>query len=243
MGMTTFDSFADYKLTGHLWITLVGGEYYPDILNDALALYEPVLAIFKKLLLSSESSARLFLQITEEKSPWMYIQLCRVFRKYVSPNTPVEMLKRRSQAQKIIDQFGYHFRPIQEVHDAFMQRPFPDEALCAILWEYKSRGQSGYDLTERFFALFRNQFRDFVLKGPERAGQDIQMRNIFSNYPNPKRPVDFVVYENQEENRVLAIGFARYDSDRGGAQEDDRTGGYRNCVNELLGFANKTFRV
>jgi hypothetical protein len=35
---------------------------------------------------------------------------------------------------------------------------------------------------------------------------------------------------------VLAIGLARYDSDRGGAQEDDRTGGYHNCANEILNY-------
>lgn len=29
---------------------------------------------------------------------------------------------------------------------------------------------------------------------------------------------------------------ARYDSDRGGAQEDDRTGGYRDCLNEFLQY-------
>jgi hypothetical protein len=38
---------------------------------------------------------------------------------------------------------------------------------------------------------------------------------------------------------VLAVGFARYDSHRGGAQEDDRTGGYRDCANEVLTFARR----
>lgn len=32
------------------------------------------------------------------------------------------------------------------------------------------------------------------------------------------------------------IGFVRYDSDRGGAQEDDRTGGYVNCAHEILEY-------
>lgn len=36
---------------------------------------------------------------------------------------------------------------------------------------------------------------------------------------------------------ILAIGLARYDSDRGGSQEDDRTGGYRNCADEILAYA------
>ncbi|MFR9671630.1 MAG: hypothetical protein SNI72_01830 [Rikenellaceae bacterium] len=35
---------------------------------------------------------------------------------------------------------------------------------------------------------------------------------------------------------MLAIGFARYDSDRGGVQEDDRTGGYSNAANEILKY-------
>ena len=35
---------------------------------------------------------------------------------------------------------------------------------------------------------------------------------------------------------MLAVGLARYDSDRGGAQEDDRTGGYANCADEVLTY-------
>ena len=42
-----------------------------------------------------------------------------------------------------------------------------------------------------------------------------------------------------QEKEVLAIGLARYDSDRGGAQEDDRTGGYHNCADEILNYAKK----
>jgi len=59
---------------------------------------------------------------------------------------------------------------------------------------------------------------------------------VFKDYPKPGRPVDFVIYKDQT---VLAIGLARYDSDRGGAQEDDRTGGYSNCADEILGYAKR----
>lgn len=195
--------------------------------------------MFKKLLQTSESSERLFLQISEIKPQWMRVQLCRVFRKYVSPETPVEMLKVKSKAKAICEQFGKSFRAIQEVQAAFLSRPLPDEALCAVLWEYKSRGQKGYDLTERFFDLFRSHFPDLSIKGPERAGKDIRMGEVFQkDYPNPDRPVDFVVYDKDEKN-VVAIGLARYDSDRGGAQEDDRTGGYRNCANEILTYSRQ----
>lgn len=229
-------SFADYKEHAHSWITLSSGEYYPDILVDAVALYTPVLEVFRKLLRISASSAELFLEISDVKPAWMRVQLCRVFRKYVSPATPVEMLKQKSRARQIIAQFGDTFRPIPEVQAAFMSRPIPDEALCAILWEYHSRGQKGYDLTERFFKLFRVQFPLLQIQGPERAGQDIRLGNIFAGYPNPTRPVDFVI-TNKNSDTVLAIGFARYDSDRGGAQEDDRTGGYKNCAQEIFTYA------
>ncbi len=202
-------------------------------------MYEPILVLFGKLLKTSESSSRLFMNLTDIKEGWTRIQLARVSRKYVSPYIPVEMLKKKTRAQEICDQFGYSFRPIQEVQAAFASRPIPDEALCALLWEYKDRGKKGYDLTDRFFNIFREQFPALTIRGPERAGKDILLGTVFKNYPKPNRPADFVIYDREH---VLVIGFARYDSDRGGAQEDDRTGGYQNCANEVLGYA-KTHRV
>jgi hypothetical protein len=236
-------SFADYKPDARNWITLATGEYYPDILKDACELYKPVLVLFGQLLKTSESSRRLFIQISEQSDGWMRVQLARVFRKYVSPETPVEMLKQKSKAKTICEQFGKGFRPIQKVQAAFTSRPLPDEALCAVLWEYKDRGKKGYDLTERFFSLFRSTFPNLHIKGPERAGKDVLLGEVFENYPKPDRPVDFVIYDAKEKE-VLAIGLARYDSDRGGAQEDDRTGGYHNCADEILNYAKKHhFRI
>jgi hypothetical protein len=231
-------SFADFKPEAANWITLATGEYYPDILKDACELYKPVLVLFGQLLKTSESSTRLFLQISEQTDGWMRIQLARVFRKYVSPETPVEMLKKKTQAAQICREFGKGFRPIPKAQEAFATRPIPDEALCAVLWEYKDRGKKGYDLTERFFAMFRSSFPDLTIKGPERAGRDILLGEIFEKYPKPDRPVDFVIFDKSEE-AILAIGLARYDSDRGGAQEDDRTGGYHNCADEILVYAKK----
>ncbi len=236
MKQKNIKAFSDYKQEAHHWITLAGGEYYPDILQDACRLYGPVLILFGQILKSSESAVRLFLQISEVPHGWMRIQLARIFRKYVSPETPVEMLKKKTQAQEICDRFGKGFRPINQVQKAFDSRPIPDEALCALLWEYKDRGKKGYDLTERFFELFRLHFPQLTLLGPERAGRDIPMKEIFEDYPNPTRPIDFVIKEGE---RILAIGLARYDGDRGGAQEDDRTSGYSNCADEILSYAQK----
>lgn len=235
--MMMMKSFADYKTEAPHWITMANGEFYPDILSDACELYKPVLLTFNQLLKASESSERLLRSIGEVGQPWMRIQLCRVFRKYVSPQTPVEMLKKKSLIPMICQQYARSFRSIDRVQAAFSSRPLPDEALCALLWEYKDRGQKGYDLTERFFHLFQELLPDYSIEGPQRAGADIQLKAVFADYPNPSRPVDFVIRD--QRGQVLAIGLARYDGDRGGAQEDDRTGGYANCAKEFLQYASR----
>jgi len=229
-------TFGDYRSDGHLWITLSTGEYYPDVLPLACELYKPVLVTFGQMLKSAHSSTDLFMSIAETTPQWMRIQLCRVFRKYVSPETPVEMLKKKSAAQNICDRFGKGFRAVTEVQQRFHERPMPDEALCAVLWEYKDRGQKGYDLTERLFTIIREKFPQLAITGPERAGKDILLGELFDDYPKPDRPVDFVL---AHKGKPVAIGLARYDSDRGGAQEDDRTGQYRDCATEVLGYAKK----
>lgn len=92
-------SFREYQPNERRnYITLSTGEYYPDILVDACKLYSPVLTIFSDILHHSGSSVSLFLSISEVSNQWMRTQLCRVFRKYVSPETPVEMLKKNTNA-------------------------------------------------------------------------------------------------------------------------------------------------
>jgi hypothetical protein len=229
-------SFRSYKAEGHLWITLSTGEYYPDILPLACEFYKPVLVTFGDLLKKAHSSTDLLMAISKVSEQWMRTQLARVFRKYVSPETPVEMLKRRHAAPQICEHFGPGFRAVTEVQKRFCERPISDEALCAVLWEYKDRGKKGYDLTERLFIMLRKQFPELKLSGPERAGKDVLLGSIFNNYPKPDRPIDFLICDGGE---ILAVGLARYDSDRGGAQEDDRTGQYRECATEVMSFARE----
>jgi hypothetical protein len=200
-----------------------------------------VLVLFEHLLKSAPSSADLFIAISGVEEQWMRIQLSRVFRKYVSPETPVEMLKKKLAAAKICEQFGPGFRNIVEVQKKFQSRPIPDEALCALLWEYKDRGKKGYDLTERMFSILREKLPGFTIIGPERAGKDILLGEVFIGYPKPDRPVDFVIFEGDKKDatKAVAVGLARYDSDRGGAQEDDRTGQYREVAQEIIRYADK----
>ena len=160
--MRTFRDFKPEERRNY--ITLSTGEYYPDILEDACRLYSPVLETFSEILHRSESSNALFMNIASVPNQWMRTQLCRVFRKYVSPETPVEMLKKNTKAKQICMEFGNGFRPIHVVQDKFDSRPFPDEAICAVLWEYKDRGKKGYDLTEKFFDMIRQKV--LMTEGP-----------------------------------------------------------------------------
>lgn len=219
------------------YITLSTGEYYPDILLDACRLYTPVLETFSAILHRSESSTALFINLSSVPNQWMRTQLCRVFRKYVSPETPVEMLKKRTQARQICAEFGDGFRPIHTVQGKFDSRPFPDEALCAVLWEYKDRGKKGYDLTEKFFDIIQAKFPSLEIWGPKRSGADVQAISFWHDYTNPSRPLDFVI-SSPDRSVIYAVGLARYDGDRGGAQEDDRTGGYKNCSDEILNYVH-----
>lgn len=205
--------FIDYQAEAHLWITLTKGDYYPEIIEKASGLYQPILEKFGILLTSASSSENRLETISNEQEAWLRIQLLRIFRKYVSPSVPVEMLKRKRKLGEIILHFGKEFRPIREVREAFVSRPIRDEVLSVLLWEYKDRGKKGYDMSEHFFSLCRTYFPDLRLVGPERAGKDILMSELFSDYPNVHRPVDFAIYD---DNHILAIGFIRYDSDRGG---------------------------
>lgn len=222
----------DYSADMPSWITTASGDYYPDVIEAACNLYEPVLIKFGQLLAVSPSSADFLRHISNVKGP-MRIQLLRVFRKYVSPATPVEMLKRKGKLEDTIQQFGPDFRSIEDVRREFSARPIPDPPLCVLLWEYKDRGQKGYDLTDLFFDEFELLFPDLRITGPRRAGRDILMRQVFPDYPYPRQPIDFVIHDGDE---VLAIGLAHYDSDRGGAQEDDRTSGYRNVATSILSY-------
>ena len=113
--------FADYKQDAHNWITLSSGEYYPDILKDACELYKPVLVLFGQLMKSSESSIRLFLNLSETTDGWMRIQLARVFRKYVSPETPVEMPLALHELVENLYQIGRIFLGLLFSFSAFQQ--------------------------------------------------------------------------------------------------------------------------
>lgn len=228
-------SFSDYKTRASQYITFIDSEFYPDYLDEARIIYGSVIEQFSELANMASSSAELLTSITDKPNP-SRTQLLRVFRKYVSPDTSVEMLKVKKKIPNIIEDYGHRFRNIEQVRVNLANRPNPDEALMAILIEYKSRGQKGYELTEAFFLWFESNFGlEYLIQGPVRAGRDVMLDEVLKDWDR-KTPADILISRN--DGTPLIIGFARYDSDRGGAQEDDRTGGNRDKVTDILGYAD-----
>jgi hypothetical protein len=164
------------------------------------------------------------------------VQLLRIFNRYVSPVTPVEMLKLKSNTEIACRVFGEHFREISEVRRNVARTEYHD-ALTALRFEHKDCGQFVYELTERFFTWFEQTFPqpEFHALGPRRAGRDIELRDVIGGYEEDC-PVDIVIAQNGEP---VVVGFARYDSDRGGAQEDDRIGGNRLKIHEVIKHKNR----
>ncbi len=135
--------------------------------------------------------------------------------------------------------FSHEMRPIQEVQAALRSRPTHDEAMAALLWEGKNRGASGYELARKFFGLLATTCPDVRPFGSTESSSDIFVAAHLPDYTNPRRKVDFVLVDS-DRTTVLALGFLHYDSDRGGGQEDDRTGNYENFVYELKRYQAAT---
>lgn len=233
-------NFREYKDSADQQITIFESAFYPDFLSTATSVYESIFETFEILLDESESSIKLLERITEITTPDR-IQLLRLFRRYISPNTSVEMLKVKSKIPSIIQSFSHYFREISIAKEMFKARPKPDEALCALLYEQATRGEKGYLLTQTFFAWFRNNFgENFSIIGPERAGKDVILSEHLTGF-NIKMPADFLIKDSL--NNPVVVGFARYDSDRGGSQEDDRIKGNRNNAIELMRYSKNVQNI
>lgn len=133
-------SFRDYQSVGDQWITIVDNPFYPDYLDAARVVYEPVLSRFGELVDEADDSADLLRRIGRERKQ-LRGQLHRVFKNYVSPDTSVEMLKGVGRLERTIASFGDRFRPLNEVSVRFHSRPELDEALSAVLAVQADRGR------------------------------------------------------------------------------------------------------
>jgi len=220
---------------------------FPEILQQSYEKYEGDIGEFCALIATSKSSAHLLERIRSPKvSKDTRMSMLKMFRRCVAPVLDTEMSKKitKVSTEELVNSYGATFKPIDKLRTQFENLRQGDfETLAALIGEYDTRGQSGYTLTEQFFDWFEAEFSgSFTIEGPRRAGRDVELSSVFKNFVGAY-PCDFVIRSGEE---VLAVGFARYDATRGGAQSDDRTGGNWAKVEKARQFCEKSgeaFRI
>lgn len=216
---------------------------FPEILDILIEKYSGAIETFCQLIRACDSSEELLRQIRQpERDADERMALLKMYRRCVSPVLDTETTKKikKINTETLIEAYGLTFKPIGKLKQQFEDlSPEFRFALAALLGEYDTRGQSGYELTGLFFNWFATHFEGtYLIEGPRGAGRDIELSTIYPSYRGTF-PCDFVI-RRVSDQEVAAIGFARYDSTRGGAQSDDRTGGNANKVDKAIAFDKET---
>ncbi|MEH2112618.1 hypothetical protein [Nostoc sp.] len=213
--------------------------HFPEILEVLIEKYSGAIETFCQLIKDCDSSEEILRQIRQaERDPDERMALLKMYRRCVSPVLDTETTKKikKISTEMLIEAYGLTFKPISKLKQQFENMsPEFRFALAALVGEYDTRGQSGYELTTLFFDWFTTYFQDnYLIEGPRGAGRDIELSTLYPAFKGTF-PCDFVI-RRVFDNEVAAIGFARYDSTRGGAQSDDRTGGNANKVEKAKAF-------
>lgn len=216
---------------------------FPEALDLLIEKYDNDIDVFCELIENSNSSAEVLEKIrTTNRESNERMALLKMYRRCVSPVLDTETTKKikKVSTDTLVETYGETFKPISKLKKQFSNLPKEYKyALAALVGEYDMRGQLGYQLTGAFFEWFEDYFAGkYIIEGPRGAGRDIELSEIYPDYKG-SYPCDFVV-RRLTDNEVLAVGFARYDSTRGGAQSDDRTGGNSNKVEKAKAFDSVT---
>lgn len=249
--MTKSQSYLRTVGNPHSVITAISsGLTFPESLEVSKKIYVDAIKLFAELVAKSSTSAGL---LTRIRAPGSYdadtrMSLLKLFRRCVSLVCDTETTKKISKVSttSLIENFGHTFKDIRKLKRQFGTMDNAEiTALAALLAENDNRGESGYALTGLFFEWFEKTFDGkLIIKGPRGAGADVELRTVFPEFKG-SYPCDFVI-SDAKTNAPLAVGFARYDSTRGGSQSDDRTGGNANKVEKAKTFyqeTGKTFRL
>lgn len=203
-----------------------------------------MIELFREIVMTSRSSYDVLLKIRNPGgfSADVRMSLLKIFRRCVCTVLDTEATKKitKISTSDLYNAFGDLFKDI-----ATLQAQFADitneqiSSLASLLGEYDDRGQQGYVLTDLFFEWFEEKFGPyFSITGPRGAGRDIELNTIYPQFIG-SCPCDFII-KDLLSNQVRAIGFARYDSTRGGSQSDDRTGGNNDKVNKAMQFSRQS---
>lgn len=239
--MSDDHKFLEHVESPHSIITAIDlAVRFPEVLEERQTRYKSDISLFRRLANEASSTSELLNRIrTNEFKATQRKSLLKIFRRCVSPIIDTEMAQKMWVHNSVlVDNYGYTFKPIETIRFQFNAFTAVEEAaLAALVGENDSRGKVGYNLTNSFFEWFERTFRArFSIEGPRGAGRDIELRTVFENYEGDY-PCDFVIKTSQ--GHVCAIGFARYDSTRGGSQSDDRTGGNSDKVAKAIAFCKE----
>ncbi|MFQ2037641.1 hypothetical protein ACK34X_11745 [Aeromonas veronii] len=211
-----------------------------DNIDSRHAKYLPAINYFADLVNQSRTSAELLHLIRNPQLPAnLRMSLLKLFRRLICEHCDTEATKKiKTPTEFFVAAYGNHFQPIEYVKSRLIPlTPCMQSILSVLLGEYDNRGKSGYGLTERFFDWFQLKFgHEFTIDGPTGAGRDIQLNTILPDF-HEEYPCDFIIRKGQ---KICAVGFARYDSTRGGAQSDDRTGGNSDKVTKAIEYSDRT---
>ena len=212
---------------------------FPEVLDLLIDKYGNAIDLFCQLIIDSSSSADVLRKIrSPDRDANERMSLLKMYRRCVAPVLDTETTKKikKIDSETLIEYYGHTFKPISKLNRQFSALPKEYKyALAALVGEYDTRGQLGYELTGVFFDWFEQKFAErYTIEGPRGAGRDIELSELYPAFQG-SYPCDFVV-RRCTDNEVLAVGFARYDSTRGGAQSDDRTGGNANKVEKAKAF-------
>ncbi|SPX81040.1 Uncharacterised protein [Moraxella ovis] len=217
---------------------------FQDSFPLSLEKYSSDVLEFIKLTNSVNSTEELLHQIRQSSiNKEQRMTFLKLFRRCVSTVIDTETSKKINKVptQVLIDAYGQTFIDIYSLKQ-FLNTITPEQfaSLCCLLSEYDNRGNSGYILTSIFFNWFNDSFaNEFSIQGPVSAGKDIELSSVVSDFTDSSFPCDFII-RCIANNEILAVGFSRYDSTRGGAQSDDRTGGNTLKVEKLKQYEKTT---
>ncbi len=225
------------------------GITFPEFIEGRYQRYSPYIELFQKLINESETTGELLEKIRDPKrfKADVRMPLLKLFRRCVSTVIDTEKSKKIKIPTSIFtENYGHTFKDIYLLREQFNKLPEKYKySLTSLIGEYDDRGKQGYILTDLFFSWFEEKFHGRLsIEGPRGAGRDIELSKIFSDFQG-NFPCDFVI-KDEQTGTVLAVGFARYDSTRGGSQSDDRTGGNNDKVmkaHEYTKNGGKFFKI
>ncbi|EKN3726763.1 TPA: hypothetical protein ACY4ZU_004349 [Yersinia enterocolitica] len=245
------NSFFSTISNPHSVVTAIpSSRTYPDFLQQRVDTYSPVISLFSDLVKHSNSSFEL-LELIRTQGRFeasVRMSLLKIFRRCVCTVLDTEATKKitKISTSSLVESYGHLFKSINQLKEQFLSITQSETyALAVLLGEYDDRGQQGYILSDLFFEWFENNFQNqLCIDGPRGAGRDIELSSVFPDFVG-SCPCDFII-RDRTTNRVYAIGFARYDSTRGGSQSDDRTGGNSDKVHKAMNYnllTNNKFKI